>query len=437
MSGQTSGAGVMSVPEDRARQAIAALTKPSLKAPIAFGLLTVLSFVLFVVVGGDGVASFVLSPASDAWQLPPFVVPARPIGIAVVVVLAAITGLSVWVSLTRRKLAIWVIAVFGMFFLFGFLTWATAASKTATIPVVGLLAGAVSLSVPLIFGSLAGVIGERVGVVNIAIEGQLLSGAFAAAIVSSLTQNPWVGLIAAGVGGTLVAFVLASFSIKYLAEQVIVGVVINVFVIGLTNFLYSQVLQSDPEKLNTPVGFERWDIPLLSQIPVIGPVLFRQTPIVYLAFIAVAVVAWGLFRTRWGLRLRAVGEHPTAADTVGINVARWRFWNVALAGALAGMGGAFYTLSSVPSFGKEMTAGAGYIALAAVIFGKWNPILAALAALLFGFSTNLQSTLSIIGSPVPSQFMQMLPYVVTILAVAGFVGGSRPPAASGKPYIKA
>jgi ABC-type uncharacterized transport system permease subunit len=175
---------------------------------------------------------------------------------------------------------------------------------------------------------------------------------------------------------------------------------------------------------------------VLADIPVIGPGLFRQTIIVYAMYVAVALVWFCLFKTRWGLRLRAVGEHPQAADTVGINVARTRFWNVSLAGAIAGFGGAYLTLGAVGSFNKEMTAGAGFIALAAVIFGRWDPLRATLAALLFGFAQNLQNVLSIIGSPVPSEFMLMLPYVVTIVAVAGLVGQVRAPAASGKPYIK-
>jgi len=169
---------------------------------------------------------------------------------------------------------------------------------------------------------------------------------------------------------------------------------------------------------------------------VIGPALFRQTILVYVMYITVPIVWFALYRTRWGLRLRAVGEHPQAADTVGIKVERVRYRALAIAGAVVGIGGAYYTMVSVQSFGREMTAGAGYIALAAVIFGKWDPVRAALAALLFGAATNLQGTLSVVGAPVPSQFMLMLPYVVTILAVAGFVGRSRAPAADGTPYIK-
>jgi len=258
-----------------------------------------------------------------------------------------------------------------------------------------------------------------------------------AAIVASVTGNAWLGLVGAMVAGALVSFVLAAFAIKYFVDQVIVGVVLNVLVLGLTSFLYSTVMVPNPELFNSPARFARIALPLLSDIPVLGPILFRQTVIVYLMYIAIVVIWFGLFKTRWGLRLRAVGEHPMAADTVGINVRGTRFWNVLLAGAIVGGGGAFFTLAAIGSFGKDMTNGAGFIALAAVIFGRWDPIRATLAALLFGFATNLQSTLSIVGSPVPSEFMLMLPYVVTIVAVAGFVGRSRAPAASGKPYVKA
>jgi len=306
----------------------------------------------------------------------------------------------------------------------------------ASLPVPGLLSGALTLAVPLIYGALAGVIGERAGVVNIAIEGQLLAGAFTAAVIGSVTGQPFLGMAGAMIAGALVAFVLAAFAIKYLVEQVIVGVVLNVLVTGLTSFFYSQVLQPNAAALNTPPRLERLPIPLLSDIPVIGPVLFRQTILVYLMYVIVFVVWFAMFRTRWGLRLRAVGEHPQAADTVGIKVNATRFWNVLLAGAIAGLGGTVFTIGNGIAFNKEMTAGAGFIALAAVIFGQWDPIKATLAALLFGFASSLQNSLSVIGSPVPSEFMLMLPYVVTIFVVAGVVGKSRAPAADGVPYVK-
>lgn len=405
----------------------------SWKAPIAFGVFALVAVVLFVALGRDGTSSFRLAAGTDFVALPDVPFPTRATGIVVALGLVALAAVSAALTRAGRRIPLWLSVVFALVFLIGFLVWASAG---AALPVSGLLLGTVGLATPLIFGSLGGVISERVGVVNVAIEGQLLAGAFTAAMVGSLTRQPVLGLLAAMVASVLVSFVLAAFAIKYLVDQVIVGVVLNVLVTGLTSFLSSQVLSADASTFNSPVKFERLPIPVLSQVPIVGAVLFNQTVIVYLMYVAIAAVWWGLFSTRWGLRLRAVGEHPQAADTVGINVARTRFWNVSLAGAIAGVGGAYYTLDAVGAFGKEMTAGAGFIALAAVIFGRWDPIRATLASLLFGFATNLQNVLGVIGSPVPSEFMLMLPYVVTIFAVAGLVGQSRGPAAAGKPYVK-
>lgn len=406
----------------------------SWKAPIAYGIFALVALLFAFVFPATGDTLFELSTEREAIQLAPVAVPTQSAVIVTALLLVALAGLSVFFVASRRAHSpLWLAIVFTVLFLFAFLTW-VAADKT--IPVPGLLVGSLALSVPLIFGALGGVISERSGVVNIAIEGQLLFGAFSAALVGSITKQPLLGLVAAMVGAVLVSFVLAAFSIKYLVDQVIVGVVLNVLVLGLTSFFYSKVLVPDAATLNNPVKFDVLPIPLLSDIPILGPVLFRQTIIVYLMYIAVFLVWFALFKTRWGLRARAVGEHPQAADTVGISVTSTRFWNVSLAGAIVGVGGAYYTLDVVGQFGKDMTNGAGFIALAAVIFGRWHPIRATLAGLLFGFATNLQSVLGIIGSPVPSDFMLMLPYVVTIFAVAGLVGVSRAPAADGKPYIK-
>jgi len=406
----------------------------SWKTPIVLGVFAILGIVMAFAFPATGETTFGLSTSKDAIQLAPLVLPTRGSVIVAAVLLVLVAAVSTWlVASPRGRSPLWLVIVFAVLFMFAFLTW-VAAGKT--IPLPGLLVGSLALSVPLIFGALGGVISERSGVVNIAIEGQLLFGAFSAALVGSITQNPVLGLVAAMIGAVLVSFVLAAFSIKYLVDQVIVGVVLNVLVLGLTSFFYSKVLVPDAATLNSPVKFDVLPIPLLSDIPILGPVLFRQTIIVYLMYIAVILVWFALFKTRWGLRARAVGEHPTAADTVGINVTSTRFWNVSLAGAIVGMGGAYYTLDVVGQFGKDMTGGAGFIALAAVIFGRWDPIRATLAGLLFGFATNLQSVLAIIGSPVPSDFMLMLPYVVTVFAVAGLVGLSRAPAADGKPYIK-
>lgn len=412
---------------------LATVRERHLKAPIVLAVATVLLALLVLLVPRSGTSTFRLGDSSQSFELPDIALPTAAtiwVTIGILVVLVAIAFFRAW---TYRSSSLWLIGGFGGLAVFAFLVWAGAGGL---VPVTSLLFGAVSLSVPLVFGALGGVIGERAGVVNVAIEGQLLLGAFSAAVLSSITGNPFIGLIGAVIGGVLVSSVLAAFAIKYLVEQVIVGVVLNVLVSGLTGFMYGALLAPNEAQLNTPQRFSRIEIPLLSDIPILGPVLFNQTFIVYLMFITVAVVAWGLYRTKWGLRLRAVGEHPQAADTVGIKVNATRFWNVLLAGAIAGVGGAYFTLVSVPQFGKDMTAGLGFIALAAVIFGRWDPIRATLAALLFGFATNLQNLLSILKTPIPGEFMLMLPYVVTLLAVAGFAGQIRGPAASGKPYIK-
>jgi simple sugar transport system permease protein len=403
------------------------------KTPGVMAAFTVLVALLVLVRPRVGDSTFRCSRDGDWFAIPDITLPANGIVWTAVALCLLGTAYAAWNAYSGRKSPLVLVAAFAVVAVSGFLAWAVAGK---TLPVVGLLAGALALAVPLVFGALGGVLGERAGVVNIAIDGQLLFGAFGAAVAGSLTGSPWAGLVAAMIAGSLIALLLGLFAITYWVEQVIVGVVLNVLVIGFTSFMFSQVLSENAAALNSPPHFPRLPIPLLSGIPVIGPIFFRQTVLVYLMYAAIVLVAWALYRSKWGLRVRAVGEHPKAADTVGINVIATRYRTVLLAGAIAGIGGATYTLVSVPSFGREMTGGAGYIALAAVIFGKWDPIKATLAALLFGFATNVESVLSVIGSPVPSQFMLMLPYVVTIFAVAGLVGHSRAPAADGVPYRK-
>ncbi len=305
-----------------------------------------------------------------------------------------------------------------------------------TMPLGNTAAATVNYAVPLMLGALAGVLGERSGVINVAIEGQLLMGAFMAAFVGTVTSSAWFGLAGAALGGFLVAVILAVLAIRYLVDQVVLGVVLNLLVLGLTSFLYTQVMQPNSAGFNQAPALPDWDIPLLSKIPVIGPAIFRQNVIIYLAIGALAAIHVGLFHTRWGLRTRAVGEHPKAADTVGIKVLALRYRNVLIAGVIAGVGGAFFTIGSGITFSENMTVGKGFIALAALIFGRWSPIGATLAALLFGFSSALAELLGTVGSSIPSEFVTMLPYAVTILAVAGFVGRVKAPAADGKPYIK-
>jgi ABC-type uncharacterized transport system permease subunit len=327
------------------------------------------------------------------------------------------------------------IALVLAFFVISLLCWAYAGSAN-TFNVINQFQGTLADSIPLILGALAGCLCERSGVINIAIEGQLLLGAFAAAIVASAFGTLWLGLITGSLAGGLVGVLLGVFAITYLVDQIILGVVLNVFVSGLTGFLYDRVLIPYANTLNSPSTYLPIKIPLLGDIPIIGPVFFDSTLFLYLTYIAIATVQVGLFSTRWGLRVRAVGEHPTAADTVGISVLAARYRNVIMGGLLAGIGGAFLTIGSVGSFGKDMSSGKGYIALAAMIFGRWTPLGGVGAALLFGFTFELQSILSTVNVPVPSDFLLMAPYVATIIAVAGLVGRVRAPGADGKPYVK-
>jgi simple sugar transport system permease protein len=323
--------------------------------------------------------------------------------------------------------------VFGFGSILAFLCW-TAAGKF--VPFTGILQGAIMFSVPLIFGSLSGLLCEKSGVINIAIEGQLLFAACVSAMVASISQSALIGLFLAPLAGMLVSLLLAFFAIKYQVDQVILGFVLNVLVIGLTGYIYSKLLVPSGDTWNIGPTFERISIPLLAKLPILGPILFNQTIIVYLMYLIVAAIQFGLYKTRWGLRTRAIGELPIAADSVGIDVNSLRYKNVLLAGLVAGIGGSYFTLGAVGSFTKEMTAGAGFIALACLIFGKWTPRGAVIAALFFGFTTSLQGNLSIIGFSIPSEFMLMVPYVATIIAVSGVVGRVRAPAADGIPYSR-
>lgn len=345
--------------------------------------------------------------------------------------LSLLAGAGAYVQFRSRKTIRLASGIFSFAFLMSFLCWAASGKF---IPFTGLLQGGLLLSVPLIYGAMAGVLSERSGVINIAIEGQLLAGAFASGVLASLTQKTWIGLVIAPFAGAIITWLLAVFAIRFGVDQVILGFVLNVLVIGLTDFLYKRLLIPYQDTWNSAPSLSPIKIPILWKIPLLGPIFFDQTIIVYLMYLLVAVIHLGLFNSKWGLRMRAVGEHPTAAESVGINVNKVRFRNVVLAGAIAGLGGAYFTLGAVGTFGKEMTAGKGFIALAALIFGRWSPLGAVAAALIFGFADNLQSVLSITGTPIPSEFMLMVPYIATIIAVSGFVGRVRAPAADGVPY---
>jgi simple sugar transport system permease protein len=351
-------------------------------------------------------------------------------------------GISIAVAVLRpfagsgKVLRRTAMALVTFLFIISLLCWVDAGLSTA-FNVVNLLQGTFAGSIPIMLGALTGVICSRSGVINVAIEGQLLLGAFTAAIVASGTGSLWLGLLSGALAGSLVGLLLAVFAIGYRVDQVVLGVVINTLILGLTGYLYDDLMIPYQNTLNSPATFSAIKIPLLGDIPIIGPVFFDSTVFLYLTYIALAGVQVGMFSTRWGLRTRAIGEHPVAADTVGIGVIAMRYRNVIAAGIIAGLGGAYFTIGSVGSFGKDMSSGEGYIALAAMIFGRYTPFGAVAAALLFGFTTQLQSILSTLNTPIQSNLLLMSPYIVTIIVLAGLVGKVRGPKAEGIPYVKA
>jgi simple sugar transport system permease protein len=382
------------------------------------------SMVIFSRVDGD--ATYVLSARGD--DLLDFAVPAGPTAFVLGVVALALGILGI--VRPKPRMASLLLAVAMVLFVAAMLTWATADGTTS---LVGLFNGTLRRASPLVFGALAGVLCERVGIVNIGIEGMLLGGAFAGAFIGSAASSSIVGVLGGVLIGALFASLLAVLSIRYKVDQVVGGTAINIFALGITSYLGARVLTEYPD-LNNTDPFRPFGVPLLQEIPLLGPVLFNNTPHVYAAFAFVAAVTFAIYRTRWGLRMRACGEHPSAADTVGIDVNRMRFWSVVLGGAVAGFGGTYFTLDSSRNFQENMTAGRGFIALAALIFGRWHPVGALGAALVFGFAEEFQGRLASLGSPIPSEFLLMAPYLVTLIVVAGLLGRARPPAAEGKPF---
>ncbi len=376
------------------------------------------------------ITTFKLVPGGVESNLPDWQMPTLMTLNLLAIVCAFLGGVQLVRGFGRRTNL--VLSIVSALFIFGFLVWA-AADKSMNL--TGLLNTALSMSVPITLGAMSGVLCERAGVVNIAIEGMMLAAAMVGALVGSISGSLWVGLFAAILTGALLGLVHAILSIKYLTDQIISGTVINIFAGGMTAFISSKFMQIN-QSLNEPGIFKPIEIPLLSEIPIFGPILFDNNIFVYAMFIFMVVIHIGLFYTRWGLRLRSVGEHPKAADTLGINVFRTRYMAVILGGMMAGFAGAYFTLGSVGRFDEFMTAGRGFIGLAAMIFGNWTPFGSFGAGLLFGFSDSLASKVAILGVQIPSQLLGMAPYVVTMIVLAGVVGRGQMPAADGQPYVK-
>jgi ABC-type uncharacterized transport system permease subunit len=363
---------------------------------------------------------------------------ARGIAVAGLVVSAAAVLLAAVNRVPKGALGWVVYFLVGLAFFSGFTIWCYAdQTGSFSVAFINPFPGTIRLATPLIFGALAGCLGERAGVINIAIEGQFLMGAFFASVAASLAYSAEMGLVGGIAAGVAMAALLGLFAMRYQVNQVVLGVVLIALATGLTDFLLSQI-PDDPDikkYLNEPPILERIEVPGLSKIPVIGTALFNQTLLVYLMYGSVIFVTLVLFQTTWGLRVRSVGEHPMAADTVGIKVNRIRWQAILLGGVFAGLGGAFFTVGSTGTFDQNASSGNGFIALAAVIMGRWHPVYATMASLLFGFCFTLQAQLAFLNK-IPGELLRASPYLVTVIAVAGFVGLVRPPAADGVPYTK-
>ena len=379
---------------------------------------------------------------------PPKNIDITPIQVACTAIALAVLVLA---ALNRVPRGWWggvVSLLLGAAFFVGFYLWNFVDQSTSgtQVTVVEPFSQGIHYATPMILGALAGCLCERAGVINIAIEGQFLLGAFLSAAVATLAAHihgmpdqlsSILGMLGGILGGVAVAALLALFAMRYQVNQVVVGVVLTAFATGLTSFFYGQLRGNDSANawLNRPVLLDDVGIPGLDKIPFIGKILFHQTVIVYVMYVAIVGVWFLLFQTRWGLRARAVGEHPTAADTVGIKVNRLRWQAVLLGGVVAGLGGAALTVGDTGPFQQDMSAGKGFIALAAVIMGRWHPIWATFCALFFGMMVSLQVQFNTV-QPAASYLFTAMPYLAVIVAVAGFLGRARPPAADGEPYEK-
>ncbi|MBZ0292609.1 MAG: ABC transporter permease [Anaerolineae bacterium] len=406
-----------------------------------FAIIFVLAGLLLLSNVGDYAAdaittlTFGSAPGGGTLSLDVFV---RPYMIVVALIYIA-SGIISLVPVERLdRIKFWLLLLCGALI---FPTVLIAAAVGQSTNATSMLASSMRLATPIVIGALAGIWCERAGVVNIAIEGMMLTGAafgfiaFTLLLPSMDSQTAiFFGVIVAVLSGGLISALHAWLSITFKTDQIVSGTVINILALGLTSFLRREVLLQQADAGRETL--RAIPIPILKDIPVVGEIFFQGKPIFYLMFILLIVTHVMLFYTRWGLRTRAVGENPHAADTLGINVLRNRWINVIIGGLIAGLAGAWLSLETTGTFDDNMTAGRGFIALAAMIFGKYLPFGAFGGGLLFGFSSALETRFQILGVELPPQFLQMIPYIVTIVVLAGLVGRSIPPKADGVPYEK-
>ncbi|MFQ5858143.1 MAG: ABC transporter permease [Anaerolineae bacterium] len=394
-----------------------------------------------------GLAALIVLPASGTTGLEStFVLTSRRAGVTIeapdlivptattlyalglLVILAA--GWQLAKGFRRVNMVVALVAALGIL---AFLIWAT---RDKSINLTGMLVSSLVRATPIALAALSGMYSERSGVVNIGIEGMMLVGAFTSVVFASLTGSLFAGVLAGILAGMVLALLHAVLCIRYMVDQIVSGAGIIILALGLTSYLQRAVLNLYPE-LNQPgSAIAAVPVPGLWKTPVIGPVLFNQSPIIYSLFILLVATHVIMYHTRWGLRTRAVGEHPRAADTLGINVFRTRYVSVLMSGAMAGLAGTYMSIGAAGRFNEGMTAGKGFLGLAAMIFGNWNPGGAFLGSLIFGFFDSWQEKLAILQVGIPVDLLGMAPYLATMVVLAGLVGRARMPAADGQPYVK-
>lgn len=402
---------------------------------ITAGIIFILSAVLVMLLGignADLISVFVLTSqrAGVLIEAPNLVLPT---GTTIYVITAVMFAAGVWQIIIGFRNLNTIIFILAGLAIAAFLVWAT---RGKSLNLTGMLVSSIVRATPIGLAALSGIYSERSGVFNIGIEGMMLVGAFTSAVFASLTGSLFVGILGGILFGALMALLHAVLSIKYRISQIISGTVIIILALGLTSYLQRAFLNPNPQ-LNSPGPvIPALAVPVLWEIPVIGPVFFNQSPIIYFMFLLIFVTHILMYQTRWGLRIRAVGEHPKAADTLGINVYTIRYVSVLLSGAVAGLAGSYMSIGAAGRFNEGMTAGKGFLGLAAMIFGNWNPGGAFLGSIIFGFFDSWQEKLSILQVGIPVDLLGMAPYIATMIVLAGFVGRSRGPAAGGIPYGK-
>jgi general nucleoside transport system permease protein len=400
---------------------------------VAIFLLVEAAAILALTIGTHGLNStFVLTSQRGGTKIlaPDLVLPTY----LTLIIIGSVVGLAgIWLLIRRTRNTNLILTTMISLGLSAFLVWAT---RDHSLNLTGMLVSSVVRATPIALAALSGIYSERSGVVNIGIEGMMLMGALAAVVGASVSDSLWIGVLSGMLAGMLLGWLHAVLSIKYRVNQIISGTGIIILALGLTSYLFRAAVDPNPNLSNPGPAISSWPVPLLWKIPVIGPIFFNQSPIIYLLFILLIVTYVVMNKTRWGLRIRSVGEHPKAADTLGINVFRIRYICVLISGAIAGLAGSYISIGAAGRFNEGMTAGKGFLGLAAMIFGNWNPGGAFAGSLIFGFFDSWQEKLALVNSGIPGELLAMAPYIATMVVLSGFIGRSKMPAADGTPYSK-